>query len=217
MKESELAEKFIDYFNDGYEVYPEVPAAGGIVDFVATDGTIYIGCEVKRSFGLKVMEQAFRRKHYFHYTYVCVPQSKANWSFREMILRNNGIGLLVATEVYKGYDFIETIKPKLYRNAYTPDLKEYMKKSVSGSQNERVTAFKHTVTQIKKYLGRYGEAHIDDVLERVDYHYNTLSTAKSSLRKWIKQGVIEGIEWDRAVLSLKEEATTNENSKQGVL
>lgn len=62
MKESELAEIFIDYFNDGYEVYSEVPAGGGIVDFVATDGTIYIGCEVKNSFGLTVMEQAFRRR-----------------------------------------------------------------------------------------------------------------------------------------------------------
>lgn len=122
-----------------------------------------------------------------------------------MVARNHGIGVLVATDMNGKHEFIESVKPKLKRQVYVPDLKDYMKKSTAGSQSDRITAFGHTVNQIKKYLSRYGEAHIDDVLEYVDHHYNTISTAKSSLRKWINQGVIEGIEWDRAVLKLKEE------------
>lgn len=203
MKESELAKKFINYFNDGYEIYKEVPAGGGVVDFVATDGHIYIGCEVKNSFGLTVMEQAYRRRGSFHYIYICVPESRANWSFRKMVCRDFGMGVLVATEVFDRYEFRELVKPKLHRSVSTPDLKEYMKESVAGSQSERITAFGHTVRQIEKYLGRYGDSHINDVLEHIDYHYNTISTAKSSLRKWCNNGVIENVEWNEAILSLK--------------
>src|SRR5699024_4228472 len=90
----ELAELFIDYFNEGYQVYPEVPCGGGIVDFVATDGTIVIGCEVKTSFGLAVIEQAYRKRHCFHYSYICVPL-KRDYHFRELLVRQYGIGVLV--------------------------------------------------------------------------------------------------------------------------
>jgi hypothetical protein len=200
MTEKQLAEKFIDYFNDGYEVYPEVPAGGGVIDFVATDGTIQIGCEVKTSFNLKVMEQAARKRHAFHYTYICVPRRK-DYHFRLQVMNTYGIGVILIDSLD---NIFEKQQPRLNRNAYCPDLKEYMKLSISGTQSDRVTAFGWTVKQIERYLKHHGPTHIEKILENIDYHYNTLSTAKSSLRKWIKNGVIDSIEWDSAILKLKE-------------
>lgn len=208
MKESELAEIFIDWFNDGegYEVYPEVPVPGGVIDFVATDGTIYIGCEVKRSLGMICLEQCHRRKPYFHYVYACVEHTR-RMNFKTMMARQLDIGVIIVGNPESEYRSIrENVKPKLNRKASPPDLKEYMKESTAGSQSDRVTAFGHTVKQIERALSRNnGRMHIDDVLEAVDYHYSSISSAKSSLRKWINQGVIEGIDWDRGILTLKEE------------
>ena len=200
MKEAELAKHFIDYFNDGYVVYEEVPAGGGIIDFVATDGTIQIGCEVKTSFNLKVMEQAWRKKQTFHYTYICVPL-KRDYHFREMMMKQYGIGVLALD----GYNRIfERNRADLNRKATTVKLKEYMKLSSAGSQSDRVTAFGNTVMQIERYLKRNGESHIKDILKSIDFHYASASTARSSIRKWIKNGVITTIEWDKAILKLKE-------------
>ena len=204
MKESELAKHFIDYFKPAYDIYQEVPAGGGIVDIVATDGQIVIGCEVKTSFGLTVMEQAYKRRQNFHYTYICVPYSKVNWNFRESIIRRYGIGLLVYSEDFR-YKVRENVDAKINRHACTPDLKEYMKESVAGSQSERVTVFGNTVNKIRRYLKLHGDSHIKDVLNNIEYHYNTMSTAKSSIRKWINRGIITGITWDNAILKLDED------------
>ena len=204
MKESELAKHFIDYFKPAYDIYQEVPAGGGIVDIVATDGHIVIGCEVKTSFGLTVMEQAYKRRQNFHYTYICVPYSKVNWNFRQSIIRRYGIGLLVYSEDYR-YKVREDVDAKINRHAFTPDLKKYMKESVAGSQSERVTAFGNTVNKIRRYLKLHGDSHINDVLENIEYHYDTMSTAESSIKKWINRGIIVGITWDKAILKLEED------------
>lgn len=208
MKESELAEIFIDWFNDGkgYEVYPEVPVPGGVIDFVATDGTIQIGCEVKRSLGMVCLEQCYRRQPYFHYVYACVPHTR-RMTFKTTMAKQLDIGVIIVGNPESEYRTIkENAKPKLNRKARGVELKDYMKASTAGSQSDRVTAFGHTVNQIENALSRNnGRMHIDDVLEAVDYHYSSISSAKSSLRKWINTGVIEGIEWNRGVLSLKEE------------
>lgn len=198
MKEEELAKHFIEWFNEGYDVYEEVPAHG-VIDFVATDGHIQIGCEVKTSFNLKVMEQAWRKKPLFHYTYICVPR-KRDYYFRELVMRQYGIGVLVCDTLNS---INELVKPTLNRKARGVTLKKYMKESTAGSQFDRVTAFGNTVRQIERYVKRQGPAHIKDVLKNIDHHYGTVSSARSSIRKWIKDGVIDTLIWDKAVIKLK--------------
>lgn len=152
MKESELAKIFIDWWNDGqgYEVYPEVPVPGGVIDFVATDGSICIGCEVKRSLGMICLEQCYRRQPYFHYTYACVAAT-TRMRFKTMMASQLDVGVIIVSNPESQHRVIrENVKPKLNRKASPPDLKEYMKESTAGSQSDRVTAFGHTVKQMKK-------------------------------------------------------------------
>jgi hypothetical protein len=140
MKESDLALKFIEFFNEGYEIYNEVSAGGSTVDFVAYSHPIKIGVEVKLTFSLKVIEQAFYNKNYFNYVYVAVPKGKHR-HFVYMICEKLNVGVLEYDEKRK---FVyEAIKPKINRKVSHVKLEDYMKRSVAGSQSDRITAFRN--------------------------------------------------------------------------
>jgi len=188
MKETDLALKFIDYFNDTYEVYKEVPTGYGTIDMVAVSGNIRIGVEVKLMLNFKVIEQAYYNKLYFHYTYVAVPKGKQR-HFVYMICRQLNIGVLEYNE--KTGEIVEEVSPKLNRKAVKIEFKDYMKQSVAGSQNDRITAFRNTINCIVKSLHRHDGREMKEVLESVTYHWNKLSTAKASLHKWCTKGVIK--------------------------
>lgn len=191
MKESELALKFIEFFNDQYEVYKEVPVAGSIVDFVAATDLIKIAVEVKLEFGLKVIEQAFYHRTYFNYSYVAVPKAKRGHSrhFIYKICRDLEIGVLEYNEISD--EILEAVKPKLNRRKSKVKLLDYMKESVAGSQYDRITAFSNTIREIVNYLKRRQDGEkMDVVLNSVNFHWNTLSSAKSCIYQWCRKGVI---------------------------
>ncbi len=58
MTEAELAQKFVEYLQDQYELYFEVEG----VDIVAKNGHILIAVEVKTSLNFRVIEQAYKSK-----------------------------------------------------------------------------------------------------------------------------------------------------------
>jgi len=190
MTEVELAQKFINYLSDQYEIYKEVPA-GGIIDIVAVSGIIKIGVEVKTSLNFDVLEQAFSNKRFCHYSYAAVPFSP-NRSFSLKICEDYGIGLLTWNKRdWKGSGIKEDVKPKFNRSVRTLKLEEWMKRSVAGSQNDRMTAFKVTIENMANHILRYPGCSLSDCLKEVDYHWNTFSSAKSCAYQWIRNGVIK--------------------------
>lgn len=209
--EADLAEKFITFFSGGYEVFPEVPVYG-IIDIIAYRAPVIIAIECKMQFGFEVLEQAIKNKTYAHYSYIAIPKPKAYLSsLKRRICKDYGVGVLTykplaAAEGY-AYSTIlrdiaqderiahrieEVVPPALNRRIVKPNLQEWMKRSVAGSQNDRMTAFKFTVEQIEQYVRRKGGvAKVEQTLKDIPHHYGSISSAKSSLAGLCRSNVIK--------------------------
>jgi hypothetical protein len=199
MKETELAEKFIAYFSD-FEIYKEVPAAG-IIDFIVKNGIISMAVEVKLSLNFEVIEQANRNKYYCDYSYIAVPMPKKK-GFAFDICAMLGIGVLT----YDVFGVKEIVKPTRNRRHkfYAIELKDYMKRSVAGSQNDRMTPFKATIENMVRYIEMYPGCTLKQCLENVDFHWSNISSAKACVYKWITEGVIKEFRIENNVLILND-------------
>lgn len=213
MKETEVAKYFIEYLSD-YDLYFEIPNLN--VDIVAKSGNILMSFEVKRHLNFKVIEQAVKNYHWFHYSYICVPRSK-DMGFAAKICEHFGIGILVVDITGRrhlaGY-VCEYQKPRLNRNAQKLKsyihLPDYSKRSIagaSGSDGTTVTPFKETVENITRYLRRHNGALMTEVYENAATHYQSFSAARSCLYQWCRRGVIKDFYIDKSRLYLSE---TNE-------
>lgn len=208
MKETELAKKFIDFFDDNFEIYQEVPA-GGEIDFVAKSGIITIAVEVKLSLNFKVIEQANKNKNYCVYSYIAVLEPKKH-HFGLKICEMLGIGVLTLDK----YDNIyERIKPKMNRRSkwFKLNLQEYMKKSVAGTKGAQkaITPFKMTIENMVKYIKRHPGCLLKDCLNNIDYHWSSLSSAKGCVYQWLKKGIIKDFYIDNGKLYLKNRNKVN--------
>jgi hypothetical protein len=223
--EAELAEKFIQFFSGGYDVYPEVPAYG-IIDIIAYRDPIVIAIECKMQFSFEVLEQAIKNKTYAHYSYIAIPKPKFYINgIKKRICNDYGIGVLTFRE-YKteeGYTYSKILKdmplderianrideqvaPKLNRKIIKPKLEEWMKKSIAGSQNDRMTAFKNTVEEIENMLIRKGKMKVEDALKEIRHHYGSISSAKSSLSSLCRSNVIKTFTIEGGYFKLKQSA-----------
>jgi len=204
MSEAELAKHFIEYFSEGYEIFQEVPAYG-VIDFVAKQGAINIAVEVKKNLNFQVIEQAFFNRSYCTYSYIAVPAVKSH-HFGHKICQEYGIGVLEYRErgFMENRNVFEVVKPKITRptRLFKLKLEDYMKQSVAGSQNNRVTAFGNTVNEMVKYIQRHPGCTLKNCLENIDFHWSSISAAKSSVRKWISNGVINEFKIENEILIL---------------
>ena len=109
MKETELAQKFINSLSDIYDLYFEV----GTMDIVGKQGNIVTAIEVKKQLNFKVIEQAYYNIPNANYSYIAVPQQYKQNNFAYTICETFGIGVLLYNEDYDSV--YERIKPKLNR------------------------------------------------------------------------------------------------------
>jgi hypothetical protein len=189
MKETELAQYFIDHF-EGFEIFKEVPAYG-IIDIVLRSGQITTSIEVKCSLNFEVIEQAFNNINMANYSYIAVPKPKSK-SFAYRICKEYGIGVLVLAKRNSNsrpefYTIEELVKPRFNRKISKLELHDWQKESVAGSQNERMTAFKNSVRDIVQYVQRNkGKVHIKDVLKNVSTHYSSISSATQCIIRMVQ-------------------------------
>lgn len=171
----------------------EVEVGGGRIDMVATDGHIIIGCEVKTTASLKVVEQAWNNRRYCHYSYIAVPYT-AGSSFFNKVCEKFGIGKLGMNDKWtynnEKFHVYEEIKPMFNRKIMSKiKLMDFQKESEAGTSNFQ-TPFKQTIKSIVNYAMQHPTATYNEVLENIPHHYRTISTAKSSIRNWIRKGII---------------------------
>jgi len=199
--ESILAKKFVTYFEScGYDVYKEVAYCGGRIDIVATDGHIRIACEVKNSANLHVLAQAVHAHSRCHYSYIGIP--KVSHTFYRQVCDKFGIGILETNAIWDGSVW-ESERPLMNRRVLPLKLENYMKESVAGGlSGEQMTPFKVTVRDIVRYVEKHPNSKFSDVLKEVPTHYHSISTAKSSIRKWINSGVIKEFTINKGVVEL---------------
>ena len=121
-------------------------------------------------------------------------------SFAETVCRKYGVGVLVWSES-KGV--IETVKPDFNSCPEPLVLKAYMKESVAGSPNDRVTAFKNTVNEIVAYLEKNDGDSVTNVLNAVEHHWKSAGVARASIEKWCRAKVIKDFRFENKRLYLR--------------
>jgi hypothetical protein len=207
MKETELAQKFINHFID-FDLYFEVGSPVGSTDIVAVKSPLMISIEVKTSFGLSVIEQAVRNIPYYHYSYVAVPYVKDS-HFAEQICKQYGIGVLKYKEDNRFSEFeghvYEQLPPKFNRKALAKYIKlmDAYKDATPGCVNGRPTPFKEMIKGISAYLQRHPGATLKEVFEGSYITYRTISAFKAGMYQWIRNDVIKEFYIDNGKLYLK--------------
>ena len=223
VKESDIAKDFITYFSEMcYDVFPEVHVCGGIVDFYAYLYPTAIAVEVKTEFNFKVLEQAINNKKHSHYSYIATPFSNSNLNAKMTFCEDYGVGWLALrnkqirpTQTHASDYIDEIIKPKLNRTIAKPKLEDWMKQSVAGSQNDRVTPFQNMVASIVKEINeprwimrdkgrKAGDPiTIDYAFEHcMNKYYGSLTAAKRNIYQWCRTGVIKEFRLEKGMIIL---------------
>lgn len=200
--EADIAKVVTDYYNDGFEVYPEVPIGGGIIDIMVKDLNIITSIEVKKSFSFDVLEQAIRNKQYAHYSCIAVPAFQKQW-FKRQLCRDYGIGLILVRMDNKYLNVELVQEAKFNRHVTLPKFEEWMKKSVSGSKNDRMTAFKNMIQEIETKVRRSGGvAEFEEVFDLAISTYSSIQSAKNTLRAHCRNGIVKEFKFEGSKIIL---------------
>ena len=190
LSEKDIAKPIINMLKDWqWEVYQEVNYHGRVADIVAVRGNIQWAIETKTSFGLKVMEQAFKWKGICHYASIAIPKLKN--SFGEFLCRQHGIGVLTLyTESGKPWgngEPHETVKPGLSRRIVGIALNDIQKDYCeAGSANGgHWTPFKETCRRLVRAAERNPGTEFSELIKELDHHYYSYASARSCLKGFI--------------------------------
>lgn len=209
--ETEVAEVIIFYLKKmGWEVYQEVQIRnfGNIADIVATQGNLVWVLECKKSFGLTVIAQAHEWRGLAHYVSIVVPYSRRdnNDKLKRNILKYLGIGCYTVSKVdtFNGSGYLNNIKEfapiqlhrKVNSHYITQCLTEQHKTwAKAGNANgDRYSPFQHTKRQLIETVKKQPGITIKDLIQSIDHHYSSESSAKGSILQWIHKGVITELE-----------------------
>lgn len=207
--EEELAAKVVEYVRDlKWEVYQEVDLKplGGVADIIATCGNLLWVLECKLSFSLHLLHQAERHLPFANYISVCTPR-RNNCRSDSKILKFLGLGHLTVNEYGCVHEVCETplhrrINKKWYFSKLCDEQKTWAK---AGSANGgQFTPFKMTVMNFKNYITKYPGCSMKEVISNIDHHYSGLSTARTSIYTWLREGVITGVYFEKGKLFLGE-------------
>lgn len=214
MKETTVARMIAEHLRDlGWEVYAEVTMRYGSprADMVATQGPVVWVIETKSRLSFKVIEQAMWWRGFAHRVSVGVPAAKRGTASRKVaniFFRKVGLGLI---EVRDGewpeddeYTRIlpvrETLDAKLRRNVSDDRLRRSLCEEQKtwakpgNADSEYWTPFKATVRELQRFVKKNPGCTTKELVEGADHHYRTPASAKGCIPRYIRKGVIDGIE-----------------------
>jgi hypothetical protein len=199
LTEAQLGAAVVAWLTDqGWVVYQEVLVSGGSADIVASQGRLLWAIECKTSLSLKVIEQAHRWLGLAHYVSVATPPTRAH--FGERVCRDYGIGTLrVVTNHPPLCEVAEIVAPRLQRrigDRLRDKLCEEQKTfaAAGSTAGPRWSPFQRTASRLRDVVMQRPGIAFQQLIAEVPHHYGSVASARSCLRHWIAQGVIEGIE-----------------------
>lgn len=199
MTEVELAKVVVSWLKDwGWEVYQEVGLhrGGRRVDIIAVIEPKIWFIECKMSYGMKVLEQAFRWINSAHYVSVAVPYTR---EFSDNCLARKlhsiiGLGLIQVSLD----DADEIISPRFNRKANTKRVlnalcEEHKHFTEAGSNyGGYFTAFAGTKKRFIQIVKSNPGISMKEILKKMgdEHHYASTVTAKTALAMWVRKGII---------------------------
>lgn len=210
-KEHKYASKVVEWFeNRGWEVYKEVegPKGDRIVDIYAVKGDPAKpkkahAVEVKTSFSLRVLEQAWYWKRYATCSSVAVPEANSRRArkFGHRVCVKLGMGLFDVVEGDHGPLYArqkKTPQEKKLRPRRMPELYDEQKTSVAGTPDdkERWTGFDHTKVNLRELVE---ETHPNPIelhkaVSEIDHHYKNDDTAAARLKRIVRDKAVPGVD-----------------------
>lgn len=201
--EEQIAAIVVQWLTDmRWTVYQEVQCEsyGKIADIVARNekGILWI-IETKQTFGLKLLDQAYKWIGMAHYISVAVPKFQISF-IGDKILKSCGMGYLyVNTE----NTVRELIHPNFQRKlslfnigTYLTDAHKTFAKA-GNARGDRYTPFQQTCRNILNWVKLHPGITLKELLSDKNFktHYCSINTAKSCILKWGTQGLIKGVEF----------------------
>lgn len=196
--EVDVAKQVIKWLEEyHWEIYQEVKFkfTGGVADIVAVQNNLIWIIETKTILGLKVIEQADKWRYLANYVSIATPGGPNN-NFIDDILKWKKIGRIIVNE----NDCYEPIGAFLNRKALTDKIKKGLNEkhktyAEAGNNKGRYwSPFKETCRQILLVVMRENGILLNDLIHKINHHYHTPASAKTSIVEWTKRGYIQGIE-----------------------
>jgi hypothetical protein len=212
MTEAELAKYIVVWLqNMRWDVYQEVQMVygGPIADIVAAFGKITWVIETKRQFGLSVLRQADNWIHDASFVSIGIELKRNNsWTdrFSQKIMNYLGVGLIsVSTgDFYAGEKGTvkEVYKPRLNRHPSKLLLNSLVEQQktfapAGNADGLRWTPFQETSRKLQQYVKEHPGATLKEIINSIQTHYASPQTARVCIAKWVKEGVIKGIKYER--------------------
>lgn len=197
--EIDVAKGIIGYLTGlQWEVFQEVSISSGgpRADIVARQNSIVWIIETKTTFGLPVIEQARRWEIYSHLVSVATPSHVGE--FGKEVCRLFGVGILSAGRTYSdGSGTTEVLRPRLNRRPLRlPKLCEEHKTYAPAGTNGGgyFTPYNRTCRDVLSAVTREPGITMKKLVDIVDHHYASDTTARNCLRNWIKWDKVPGVE-----------------------
>lgn len=199
MKETELAEKVVDWLKCQYwEVYQEVQLhpLGPIADIVAVSGKLLWIIECKMGFSLVLLDQIIRWRGYGNFLSVAVPSKHCGKRYANLFLKNFGIGLLNVSK----YDIYEFLHPCLVRrrsdkmiNSLNESHKTFAK--AGNSDGKHWTPFQQTCLELQRFVIANPSVYLKDAMGKIKHHYSSNISARTSIGRYLSSGknIVKGV------------------------
>ena len=200
-KEEDMARIVVSHFEGlGYQVYKEVSSRGGRLDIYCVKENDTIAIETKLNIGLTLLEQAHNWLGRANRVFLAIPyKKKNNLHFAREVCRNFGIGIMLVSDP-QYYESITEIVPAAVcaDPSNPPEVFEEQKLSVAGNaRGEFITPFGLTRRDLVEYVRTNPGCSLSDAVRGIKHHYQHESSAKSSLRKLIIDGVIDELRLEK--------------------
>lgn len=211
MTETELAAAVCKYLEDlQFEVFKEVQCeyGGPIVDIVARRGRLLWAVECKTQLNATVCAQAERHLRDANLVSIAVPTSRnrTNYvvkSWLERTAKDQGIGI-IQVDRWEWQDpadrliVEESARPKFRRKRsrmLEKTLHEGHKNYAEAGNAEglRWSPFKATCDKVLSFVKRNPGCTVAELIEEIDHHYRSVTSAKQSIVKWARLGKVPGV------------------------
>jgi hypothetical protein len=208
IKEVFLGENFIKFFNsnndflikrndfNSIEIFSEVKTEFGYIDIIIKNDLKIFSIELKTSFNIKVIHQAYLNLKYSNFSYIVVPKKFFNKMDRFLIkiCKDFNIGIIFYD---KNMNF-ECFHKIFLENEQIKKLKlvEGQKNNSPGTNGSKITPFKDTINRLEIEI-KNGNNDLNEICKNESFHYVNGKSALNSLRKALKQGLLEGYTLDK--------------------
>lgn len=213
-KETELAGELIKWLEENnWDVYQEVQFEfyGKIADVVAARGAFIHIFETKKSFSIKLLEQAYGWKKYAHNISCVVPILRTSdmW-FKREICKKFRIGLIEIMNPELSSKNVNVLEePWLNHNVDGFYIREFLTLehktfAIAGNADGKYfTPFQGTCIEVLKLVKEYPGIDLKTLILNIDHHYSSDATARACISRFAHDEVIGGVKVEREGKFLK--------------